>query len=492
MKQYDIRILNQLVDTYEGGSLYQGTNKVNVSIAARFTKTLIPEYFDTSSMEYDVIHAQMTALEQQGFIEIVWKKRKQGHIIEKVVLETGRLADIYELLKRIPRRTQEDGLRKLLEEYVYTAEDGFRGREAVPENGKCNGNAGSRGSEADCLRSNTRGSEAGCLRSNTHGSEADCLRSNTHGSEEVLENFAAWALARLDQGQSVQEYLDMGNLSECRTLLAAVSAVVKNHSEMYYREFSIRHFQDSKEFERISGKVVAVIRRFSGDNGVAFSGGAPAFASSGAPSTGNSAASSLSEMTKAQILEEYNLYENPSAVMLKGQAYFTLAGNDIRLEALDGGIGILSQDLDKICWLNDHPVTRVLTIENLTVFHRWSEPGTLTVYLGGYHNHVKRQFLMALYRNFPEAVYLHFGDIDCGGFWIYWDLCQKTGIPFETYKMDADILARFRKYAKPLGANDRKRLTQMMKEERFLPFAPVFEQMLAWNCKLEQECIFLE
>ena len=47
------------------------------------------------------------------------------------------------------------------------------------------------------------------------------------------------------------------------------------------------------------------------------------------------------------------------------------------------------------------------------------------IYLGGYHNSVRRKLLELLYQDFPKAEYLHFGDIDVGGFEIYRDLLQK-------------------------------------------------------------------
>lgn len=43
----------------------------------------------------------------------------------------------------------------------------------------------------------------------------------------------------------------------------------------------------------------------------------------------------------------------------------------------------------------------------------------MILYLGGYHNTVRRRLLKSIYDIFPEAEYRHFGDIDAGGFEIY-------------------------------------------------------------------------
>ena len=147
-----------------------------------------------------------------------------------------------------------------------------------------------------------------------------------------------------------------------------------------------------------------------------------------------------------------------------------------------------------------------MTIENLTTFFRWNEPATLMVYLGGYHNTIRRRLLQKIYRAFPQAEYRHFGDMDAGGFEIYRDLREKTGIPFEPYRMDTETLNEYRSFARPLTDNDRKRLQKMIagRDGRagdsevsgeggdagaFAEFSELISHMLRGNIKLEQECI---
>lgn len=75
---------------------------------------------------------------------------------------------------------------------------------------------------------------------------------------------------------------------------------------------------------------------------------------------------------------------------------------------------------------------QVMTIENLTSFHDLSLNDNFYIYTNGFHNHAIQQFLIKLYDFLGDEVnYLHFGDIDAGGFHIYKsDLCKKTHIPF--------------------------------------------------------------
>ena len=135
---------------------------------------------------------------------------------------------------------------------------------------------------------------------------------------------------------------------------------------------------------------------------------------------------------------------------------------------------------------------RIITIENLTTFFRWEESDSILIYLGGYHNAVRRKFLQKLYRIFPYAEYLHFGDIDVGGFEIYRDLCRRTGIPFCTYNMGISELEQYEQYTKKLTVNDRKRLDILLNNEEYEKVWPVLNYMREHGEKLEQESISIE
>ena len=127
-----------------------------------------------------------------------------------------------------------------------------------------------------------------------------------------------------------------------------------------------------------------------------------------------------------------------------------------------------------------------ITIENLTTFFRWQEPESLIIYLGGYHNGIRRTLLKKIYQELPRISYYHFGDIDAGGFSILKDLRNKTGISFKMYRMDIETLKYYEKYGKELTESDRIRLKEMEKDEEL---QEVVSYMLLHNVKLEQECV---
>ena len=100
MVQYDRKVLNHLLDTYENSLLSTGENKRMIQIEFRFTKTSIPSYFDESSNEYESIHVLMKLLESKKLIRIIWKDNKQDYLIQKVRLMTDHIEEVYQYVGR--------------------------------------------------------------------------------------------------------------------------------------------------------------------------------------------------------------------------------------------------------------------------------------------------------------------------------------------------------------------------------------------------------
>lgn len=287
----------------------------------------------------------------------------------------------------------------------------------------------------------------------------------TECSTPVARNFICWLMKRLEQGKTVKEYLNLDDTEESRRLIRAIHKIETNQKEIYIREFSVQCFGDSKELEKKSGLIGKIFRRFSDD---------------------------MEDMDNDVILAEYGIYRTPNYVYVKGSGRLRIGtpeAYDIDLRSLRQGIGLSGEDLDGLEWKVDVSVKRIITIENLTTFFRWEEPDSVLIYLGGYHNAVRRKFLQKLYQVFPEAEYFHFGDIDVGGFEIYEDLCRRTGIPFTTYKMGISELEQYEQYTRELTENDRKRMDSLLNNEAYENVWPILRYMKEHGKKLEQESI---
>lgn len=277
----------------------------------------------------------------------------------------------------------------------------------------------------------------------------------------VTVNFVRFLLERLQNHRSVKEYLTLEDYAETDKFLQACVFVEQNRTPCYIREFSIKYFRDSKYFEQIESRIVKVFRQF---------------------------ADGYAEMDATELLSEYGIYHTPNYVYFKGNVHLRIEGEEMDVSLLKQGLGISGEDIENIRFTDMGGIKKVITIENLTSFFRYREENSLLVYLGGYHNKVRRILLQKIREAAPKAAYFHFGDIDAGGISILLDLRKKTGIPFQSYYMDKATLTKYSLYGKSLTESDRKRLERLFSEEEF---REVIRYMLEKNVKLEQECVIL-
>lgn len=440
MVPYDRKVLNKLLDTYENSLLSTGENKRNIHIEMPFTRQNMPQYFDESSAEYETIHTVMKGLEEKGFLQIFWKNGKQDHVIQKVRLNPDQTDMAYRYLGREPRDTQEKQTLEVLEEYI---------RNEITPSPICKRK--NRSFQNEILPSSMYEEK---IRS--YHEESDLLVSKSH---PVTEMFAQYLADRINRHQSVKKYIDLADREKTKNLLYTLQCIEQNEQPCYIREFSMLHFHNSKYFERIEQHVVSIFRDFS---------------------------DVYQDMEATEILSEYNIYRTPNYVYFKGDVTLSIQEKPLYLQPFHQGIGISGEDLYSIQFTDLTQIDQVITIENLTTFFRWREDRSLIIYLGGYHNRVRRELLKKIFQKKNDITYYHFGDLDAGGFSILKDLRAKTGIPFRAYHMDLATLIQYQQFGQCLTERDRVRLKELAAEPEW---EDIIRYMLEHNVKLEQEVI---
>ena len=263
-------------------------------------------------------------------------------------------------------------------------------------------------------------------------------------------------MAALQAGRS-PGYGLQGNVEKLRDVLLALEKIGQLNKETYVRNFSEAVFHDSKHFHSISGIIRSILSDLTDQ-----------------------------PVEKKQILEYYNLLENPTYLYLKGGWILEFPDSCIRVTDLPGGIGLTSDGLSAIRSVLLEPRT-VITVENLTTYHDIPSDDRAVLYLGGFPNSARASFLRMVYASKPDAVYLHYGDLDPYGLLILENLKQKTGIPFAASGMDlATLQACFQAgHYRPLTAEDRK----VMQSPMLCAYREIFAFMQANNCKAEQESL---
>lgn len=282
----------------------------------------------------------------------------------------------------------------------------------------------------------------------------------------VLDSYFEVQKIKISKNQKV-EYFD-GDKQEYLDLLTLVKLICANEEEQFIRDFSIRHFSDSKRVDALAGKAQALMYQYG------------------------------EYQEKDSVLEECGIVKTPTYVCLKGNARITLSGQVINLSEIKGDIALSTASLKRMERIEVRGM-RVVTVENLTSFHDYNVTEDFVIYLEGFHNTTKRKFLLSLYEQNREKEYLHFGDIDAGGFYIYEHLKRKTGIPFRTFHMNVETLKKYSEQTKTLTQNDRKRIESLLKKldseyadvnvGADVDYRDVLRYMLEHNCKLEQEAV---
>lgn len=250
-------------------------------------------------------------------------------------------------------------------------------------------------------------------------------------------------------------------------LLCCLDYILNNDSEILERELSIELFGDSKLFEKTLRSRVCTLL-------------------SGAVEDKDFYAEECEKSVKeSRILEYFSVVRNPTYFYFKGDCKILYSDGAAVSVTREHPIALCSSSIGDIVSAVT-PCRNIMTVENLTSFNRIQDGDTFFVYLSGYNNSAKTQFLRKLHEHNCGKSWLHFGDIDPDGFYILSNLRRKTEIDFSPYLMGISELETYKDYCKSLESNDITKADSLVK----LGIYPeVMKYLLENNCKLEQEII---
>lgn len=274
--------------------------------------------------------------------------------------------------------------------------------------------------------------------------------------DSFLTEFYNVIKKKVQNNKGLSPYLKTNDVADLENVMKILQGMKNQEEEISFRKFSEKVLGDTKKLEKYKNKIYHIIKDFYDD--------------------------SMENVDDA--FELFYIRKNPAYVYLKGNAIFQINNQVIDLNEMNHYF-VLPSSCIKDLKIKRMNAKQVMTIENLTSFHDVSLKDTFFIFTNGFHNHAIEAFLKCLYDFLGEKVlYFHFGDIDAGGFHIYESLIKKTQIPFQTYKMNVDMLKKYKAYTKPLTENDRKRLLLIEESHQ-----EVIDYMLKHNVKLEQEII---
>lgn len=280
--------------------------------------------------------------------------------------------------------------------------------------------------------------------------------------DKIAKDFCRQQIERLEVGKKAQFFQE-----EAEKIITLLNYILKNKNEILERELSISILSNSKAWEeKYKKKILKILRQ-------------------------NERFASLVENCEDEkeadkvILEECNIFSNPSYVYFKGSGTITFDnGNCISLFS-DIPLALSSAAINKITAFEIID-KKIMTVENLTSFNRIKKSDIFFIFLSGYHNSAKQAFLSKIFRQNSNKEYYHFGDIDPDGFFILDNLRSKTQIDFKAYKMGMAELQKYSSYTRPLEENDLRKAKSLIAKEKY---TEILDYMLKHNVKLEQEII---
>ena len=282
--------------------------------------------------------------------------------------------------------------------------------------------------------------------------------------DPIIADFCKAQISRIETDKKASY-----SLGESANIIKILDYILSDHSEILERELSIEILHDSKIWEKSYRMKVCKILHESGQFCEITDG--------------------LEDAKEIYdtILENLNVYKNPSYIYFKGSAKIKFVDGRILNVTQNKALALPStevSDIDEIDILNK----TVMTIENLTSFNRVRGTDVFFLYLSGYHNSVKQVLLKKIFdqNQSKNILYYHFGDIDPDGFYILDNLRKKTGINFKPYCMDVENLKKYQDYAKSFESNDTKKAESLIAAGKYFDIATY---MLNNKIKLEQEII---
>lgn len=281
-------------------------------------------------------------------------------------------------------------------------------------------------------------------------------------SEQIVKDFCKHQIERLETNKDA-EYVQ----EDAKNIIALLNFILKNKSEILERELSISVLSNSKTWEeKYKRKILKILRQSEHFDALL------------------EQCDDEKEKNKI-LLEECNIFSNPSYVHFKGNGKITFENGKCINVFSDIPLALSSTSISEIASLEIDD-SKIMTVENLTSFNRISDSETFFIFLSGYHNSAKQAFLKKIHKQNPNKEYYHFGDIDPDGFFILDNLRSKTQIDFTAYKMGIAELQKYSDFSKPLEQNDITKVKSLITNEKY---AEVLRYMLQNNLKLEQEII---
>ncbi|GHU43809.1 hypothetical protein FACS1894111_10040 [Clostridia bacterium] len=284
-----------------------------------------------------------------------------------------------------------------------------------------------------------------------------------------------------------------GEKQERQNLFKAICGIDEmNGRELTERAFSLQYFGDSKMFERsIKARMLRILRKYqecdddSKDEEV------------------------LRQVGIFKYPEQFEFCGNISLVFERESADFApfklddenralaIEKETVDFASLHSGGSIYIADLLRGNLVIAPDVKMVLTIENkanyIEYVRKFKKQEELVLYHGGHYSPSKKRFFLAVHKAMPrDCLWMHWGDIDFGGFSMLARLRCEVEATIKPYHMGVTDLMNYKHLTAGITEEYAKRLVQLMPKSELADCRDCLEYMLEHKVRLEQEAMLIE
>ena len=193
------------------------------------------------------------------------------------------------------------------------------------------------------------------------------------------------------------------------------------------------------------------------------------------------------EMTDAELLQSIGISRYPEPLELRGGV--VINGND--MSVFQSGFCLYSEEMETANIMIPSTVTKVMTIENRANFFAYQQAADeLVVYHGGHYSPSKKKLFEKIAAAMPKnSTWLHWGDIDFGGFRMLLRLRTEILPAVQPYRMNIPELQAYRVFTQPFSGDYAEKLQKLSEAALLSDCKACIDYMLTHKIRLEQEAM---
>ena len=193
------------------------------------------------------------------------------------------------------------------------------------------------------------------------------------------------------------------------------------------------------------------------------------------------------EMTDAELLQSIGISRYPEPLELHGSV--VINGND--MSVFQSGFCLYSEEMETANIMIPSTVTKVMTIENRANFFAYQQAADeLVIYHGGHYSPSKKKLFKKIAAAMPKnSTWLHWGDIDLGGFRMLLRLRTEILPAVQPYRMNIQELQAYRVFTQPFSGDYAEKLQKLSEAALLSDCKACIDYMLTHKIRLEQEAM---